>query len=76
MRTKGTSSRTFRYVIQRKAQMMFPTGITKPLYRHRIRASNPATGRAVNSCVKRTAIILEQSFMTSVTIKVNKKYVL
>ena len=55
---------------------MFATGMAKPVYRTRITANNPATGRAVDSCVEKAAIVLKQSFITSVTIKVNTKNVL
>jgi hypothetical protein len=56
--------------------MMFPTGIAKPVYRIRTRTSNPATGRALDTPLEDAAMVLEQSFITSVTTKVNKKYAL
>ena len=55
---------------------MFVTGTAYPVYKTRIRANDPATGRAVDSPVEKAATVLKQIFITSVTVYVNKRYVL
>ena len=56
--------------------MMFPIGIAKSVYRAMIKTNTPANGTAVDSPLETDAIVLKQSFIAIVTIKVNKKYVL
>ena len=55
---------------------MSTMGIAKSVYKTRTRTNSPATGRAVISLVEKAAMVLKQAFITSVTIKVNMRYVL